>query len=268
MMNIDGDAMARERLRQSLLLQALWRQPGGDAAGRWLQPLQSGIDATRGLRAYQANAGAAIERALASSYPTVQVLIGEESFAALARAYWHAHPPARGDLACAGDALPAFIAASDVLADVPYLADVARLDAALDTAERAADAAWQADTLALLGSHDPNRLHIELMPGTAVLSSSHPIVMLRDAHHRDGDDPFAEARQALAAGTGEHALVWRTGFRAACVAIDEATARWTRALLDGDTLTQAFDRAGDGFDFERWLIAALERGWLARIHAQ
>ena len=258
-------SIEREQQRQQLLLRTLWRRAADEALDAWLRPLKPGLPAQRGLTAYRANAGVIVERALAASFPTVCALVGEESFAALARAYWHAHPPLRGDLAYAGEQLPEFIAASDSLADVPYLADVARLDAALEAAERAADAQWQADTLALLGSHDPAQLVVELTPATAVLASPYPIVTIREAHHAAGDDPFAAAREALAAGRGEHALVWRAGLRAQALAVDEADAQWTRALLQGCSLAQAFEQALPTFDFQRWLVAALRHGWLARI---
>jgi putative DNA-binding protein len=262
---MSADALEHEQQRQQLLLRTLWRRAEDEALGAWLRPLNPGLHAQRGLDAYRANAGASIERALAAGFPTVCALVGEESFAALARAHWHAHPPQRGDLAYAGEQLPEFIAASESLADVPYLADVARLDAAIEAAERAADAAWQGDTLALLGSHDPAQLFVELKPGTCVLSSPYPIVTIRDAHRAEGEDPFAAAREALAAGRGEHALVWRAGLRAQAQAIDEADAQWTRALLQGHSLAQALEQASPSFDFQRWLVAALQHGWLARI---
>ena len=255
----------REARRQQLLLRGLWRRAGDEALGEWLRPLNARVPARHGLGAYRANAGVIIERALGASFPTVRALVGEESFAGLARAYWHAHPPLRGDLACAGEQLPEFIAASNSLAEVPYLADVARLDAAIEAAERAADAQWQPDTLALLGSHDPAQLAVECMPGTAVLASPYPIVTIRDAHHAAGDDPFAAAREALAAGRGEHALVWRAGLRAQALAVDEADAQWTLALLRRSSLAQALEQALPSFDFQRWLVAALQHGWLARI---
>lgn len=260
-----SDGLEREALRQRLLLRTLMRQGSGATLNGWLRPLRRGTPAQRGVASYRANAGAAIERALAAAYPTVHALMGEESFAAMARAYWHAHPPLHGDLALAGDALPEFIAASASLDEVPYLADVARLDAAMDAAERAADGAFQADTLALLGDHDPARLAIDFLPGTAVLASPYPVLTIREAHSLQGDDPFAAARQALSARRGEQVLVYRDGFRAKAVAVDASTARWTQALLAGATLAQAFAQFNDDFDFQRWLMAALEHHWLARV---
>jgi hypothetical protein len=249
-----------EAARQQALLHSLWARDAGTSLQGWLREPAASL---RGWQAYQANAGAAAERALAARFPTVQQLVGDEAFAALARALWHAHPPARGDLAHFGDALPAFIAQSAQLADVPYLADVARLDAALAACESAADATPEPHTVALLGESDLATLHIVLTPGTQVAESAWPIVTLWHAHHRAaGDDPFAPVREALHPPQAECALVSRQGWRAEPMHISPATARFTQALLAGHSLARALNSAGDGFDFEAWLIAALTHGHL------
>jgi hypothetical protein len=256
----------RELLRQRLMLRTLWQRDGDDALQGWLRPMRPQVQAERGVAVYRANAAAAIERALHGSHPTVRAVVGDKSFALLARAYWRAHPPRLGDLAWTAEGLPGFIADSPMLADVPYLADVARLDAALDAAERASDEQWRPDTLTLLGERDPGCLYIDLLPGTQVLSSAYPVLTIREAHAAQGDDPFGPARKALAAGRGEHVLVWRAGYQACACAVDLATAQWTRALLRGESLAQALDACA-AFDFERWLAEALRQGWMARVRS-
>ena len=256
--------LQRERERQQALMGALLSRDGGDALQAWLA--HSHTRRQRGMLAYQVNASASAERALAATFPTVQALMGEASFAAMASAFWHACPPVRGDLACFGDELPAFIADSEQLADVPYLSDVARLDGLLATAERAADGVADLPTLKLLADVDPSMLRLEPMPGVAVLCSAYPIASLWHAH-RPGDDATAHrahVRHALSVGEGEHALVWRAGWRGTVLAVSPSTARWTECLLRGDTLADALTAAGEGFEFEPWLVQALQSGWLMR----
>lgn len=255
----------REARRQQLLLQALWRDAGAADLDSWLHPASP--SAARGLAAYAANAAAGAERALRAQFPTVAALVGDEAFAAMARAYWLRHPPERGDLAWLGDRLPAFIESSPQLAGEPYLADTARLDALLDAAERAADGEPEPATLAELARHDPAVLRLELLPGTALLVSRWPVVAIHDAHRRDDAARFDTVREALAAGRGETALVCRDGWRARARAVAPAEARWTAALLDGATLDHALDAAGEGFDFEAWLVEALREGRLVRVRA-
>ena len=252
--------MTHEAQRQQALMAALWGagEPQGMAHGA--------TRIQRGLQAYQAHAGAASERALAASFPTVQALMGEESFAALARVFWRRQAPTRGDLAAYGEALPAFIADSEQLRDVPYLADIARLDWQVAAAERAADATLDTESLSLLAETPPAQLRLHLMPGTALVASACPIVSVWLAH-RAGEGAAErrdQAREALAQGLAETALVWRSGWRALVQALSPDTARWMRSLLRGDTLAVALAEAGEGFAFEPWLLQALQSGWLWR----
>ncbi|WP_457337746.1 HvfC/BufC family peptide modification chaperone [Rhizobacter sp. P5_C2] len=253
--------------RQQALLRSLWaRDDGASLAGA---VSEQGARLLRGWQAYQANGGASAERALATRYPTVQAMLGEESFGALARAFWQAQPPQRGDLAEFGEALPGFITASDQLADVPYVADSARLDALVARCEQSADIGCDTASLALLAQADPAELTLTLEPAVGLLSSAWPAASLWLAH-RPGDEAARHldaAREALAAGRGEHALVWRDGWRAQVRPIGEADARWTQALLDGVPLSSALDRAGEAFAFEPWLLQAVQHGWLTGARA-
>ena len=264
--------MTREAHRQQALLRALWRDaPDAVLAGWMRESTQVGA----GLQAYRANAGAHAERALAAAYPTLQQLLGDESFAALARAHWQADPPLRGDLAWWGAGLAAFIADAAQLAAEPYLADMARLDWAVHQAAQAADA-QDVQGLSLLAALDPQRLRLRLQPGCALLVSAFPVATIWRAHHgsvggddshgddgHDGDDRFAAARAALAARQAESAWVQRQGWRVQVRALPAAEARFTRALLQRLPLADALQAAGADFSFETWLIAALQSGAIA-----
>ncbi|MET0334612.1 MAG: DNA-binding domain-containing protein [Rhizobacter sp.] len=218
----------------------------------------------RGLEAYRANAGASAERALATAFPTVHALVGDDSFASLARAFWHACPPECGDLAMFGAGLPGFIAQSEQLADVPYLADVARVDWSLAEAERAPDVDAEPATLALLTETDPAELLLALMPGTVVIASDYPVASLWKAHQANDEADAArdQVRASLESGEGECAVVWRQGWRGQVIAVDAATARWMQSLLREEPLSSALLAAGDGFDVEAWLVQSLQQQWL------
>jgi hypothetical protein len=254
--------LRKEALRQQMLVRALWADaPPGVLVG-WLRDAPP--RAKRALQAYRANAGALAERALGAAFPTVSQLVGAESFAALARALWAAQPPQRGDIGCWGEALPAFIAAAPQLAEEPYLADVARLDWALHCAEHATDPR-PLRGLDMLADGDPAALWLHPAEGLVLLSSAYPVVSLWQAHRGDAADRFAPVREALATGRGEHALVWRDGFKATLQVLPEADALFVRGLLDGRSLAGALDSAGAGFAFERWLLQALQHGWLQAV---
>lgn len=255
----------REAQRQQLLLRTLWRDAAPDTLAPWCR---DGGRLARGLQAYRANAGALAQRALAAAYPTLQQLVGDVSFASLARAFWHRHPPEHGDIATWGAALADFVGAAPSLADEPCLPDVARLEWAVHRAGSAADAAGLAVDLDRLLDTDASRLRLLARPGTAVVESDQPIVSIWRAHRPEQAhhaDRFAAVRQALRQQAAEPALVWRQGWRVQVAALGPDDARFTAALLQGQALGPALESlpSAAGFDFSAWLVAALQRGWLA-----
>lgn len=254
-------SVAAEAQRQSALLAALLtgQEPSPQAALR-----EQGARLRRGLVAYRANAETMAERALQAACPTVAAMVGEEDFAALARALWRASPPQRGDLAQWGLDLPEFIEAQRDLDPWPYLADCARLDAALQRCEAAADLATEPDTLALLAEHDSDTLCLRLLPCVQLLQSPWPIATLYAAHQRGDAGDLDTARKALADCRAEAVVVARHGWRAKVSEVDEPSFSWMRALHDGLPLSVALARAGDAFAFDDWLVTALQQAWLHR----
>jgi Putative DNA-binding domain len=231
---------------------------------------ESGERAARGLEAYRANAETIAERALAAAVPTVQAMLGAETFKRVAREVWRDAPPTRGDLGEWGDALPAWLGANAKLAEWPWLADTARLDLALHRNERAADAVLDAESLGLLASTDPARLRVVFMPGTALLRSPWPVAMIHRAHQLEGEAAeaaFAQVRDALAAKRGESVLIVRRGWRGTVRVLDEPVVTWAEDLLAGAHLADALTHAGERFDFAAWLAEALRESWLKGVAA-
>jgi hypothetical protein len=214
-----------------------------------------------GLVAYADNANSNATRALELTYPTLLKLIGIDEFRRVARAFRAAMPPVCGDLAEWGAELPGSIEADAALSQWPYLGDCARLDLAVQRCERAADARLDADSLRLLERIEPSRLAFRLMPGSAVLESRWPIAALHAAHRQHGVD-LGLARGALAACRAECVLVVRAGWRADVVALERPVFQWTQAILEGQDLAKALERAGGAFDFSDWLATALRGSWL------
>ncbi len=250
-----------EALRQQMLLRALLGDARPGVVTGWLQPRQ----VQRGLAAYQAHAGALAERALAAAYPTLQQLLGDESFAALARDFWRHHPPEAGDITRWGEGF-------ESLAEEPYLPDMARLEWALHRVQTACDAPDGApEGLALLATHEPVSLRLQLPAGSVVLVSAWPVFSLWQAHQHTDANRFDGVRVALAEGRGEQGLVTRSGWVPQVLALPAAEAAFTAALLAGCSLQQALTDAGKensaGFDFEAWLIAALQARRLVAVSA-
>lgn len=244
--------------QQQLLLNALFAWPAEGAVNA-LAVCTQGING-RGLKAYQSNGHALAERALQSAYPVLAQLVGEESFADLARALWHAHPPTCGDITQWGKALLGFLRTSTQLQDEPYLSDVAAAEWALHCCAHAANASPDLATVNLLTSHDPEHLHFGLAPGCTVVKSYWPIASILSAH-LDQTPSFAEVGQLLRAGVAQEVVVWRCGMRPMVRLALPGEAAFLAALLNGATVASALDSAQD-LDFGAWLPTAVNGGLL------
>lgn len=257
-------AQGRELLRQRLLLQALWQRAPDGQLTAWLR---DGPDRSRrALAAYRGNGRALAERALSAAFPTVVELVGADSFAGLARAFWRDHPPLDGDIARHGAALADFIQADEQLASEPYLADVARLDWAVHRADPAADAGVAPTGLDQLAGDGAVACRLRLRPGTALLRSQWPVVSIWTAHRGNDPDRFEPMRLAMARGEAQCALVRRDGWRVVVERIEaEPDMAFTAAVLEGQTLGAALDRAGPDFDFQAWLIRSVQQQWLEAV---
>ena len=257
---------AKEALRQQMMLRALWRDARPGVLAGWTR---DGAGFMRGLQAYRANAGALAQRALAAAFPTLQELLGDESFAQLARAFWHHAPPARGDVGTWGHELAAFVASAPDLMAEPYLADVVRLEWAVHQAQSAADCELDANSLKALLDTEPDTIWMKPKPGTQVLVSAHPVVSIWQAHRQPavaGLDRFAAVRQAFASAPAQTALIWRNGWQVHVAALEPSDAQLTQALCQGESLGRALTLVAteaEEFEFEPWLVTALQRGWLA-----
>jgi hypothetical protein len=161
-----------------------------------------------------------------------------------------------------GDALADFLEASSQLADEPYLGDVARVEWALHQAATASDALPNPQSFALLSSADPAELTLALGAGVFLLGSLYPVASIVTAHLL-GEPALAEAGALLRAGTAEHALVWRQGFKPRVCAITAAEHALLAALQAGDSLEAALGSALEcaaAFSFENWLGRAVQDG--------
>lgn len=273
------ESAASLQAQQHMLLQALFAQPGSEAAQRSHSALDpalahSGAVLARGLMAYTANAHALAERSLRGVYPVIAAMLGAENFSPLSRELWHRHPPQWGDLARWGGALPALLAGNPQLQEAPYLADVARVEWALHQAAGEADTDAQLASFARLTEEDPAGLTLLLAPGTALVSSHYPVASLVLAHSADAPS-LAEAAQRLREGVHETALVWRQGLRPRVAPCSRQEAALLGRLLAGDDLPQALDAAlactpagAQPFDFSGWLTQAVGTGLVLGVRDQ
>src|SRR5215475_14096940 len=149
---------------------------GADRPDLAAEVLGDAIPAAARLRVYRHHVLESLGAALAATFPSVQALVGADFFRGLARAFVTHALPRQPVLAEYGADFPAFVAAYEPARGLPYLADVARLDWALNTAFHApAGGRLAASDLAALPADRLPALRLALAPGAALVSPTYPL---------------------------------------------------------------------------------------------
>jgi hypothetical protein len=149
--------------------------------------------------------------ALRETYATVNQLLGDDGFTQVALSYWQEAPPAGPVLTDYGAGFAKFLAGQPWTCELPYLADVARLDWLwLESflAEDADPSPWQVACDARISLH----------PATRVAWLSTPALTIWQAHRQQGgfDELEPEWRE-------EGALITRPGLQVRAQPIDRAS---------------------------------------------
>jgi len=216
------------------------------------RPIPDGIIAhnvaipARRFAVYRNNVVTGLVKALRTRFPVTETIVGEEFFAAMARIFTKAQPPRSPLLASYGDTFPAFVAAFEPARDLPYLPDVARLEAARTRAYHAADARPAgADRFAALDSQTVGNIRIAMHPSAEIVRSQFPIVTIWAMH--SGDQALAPIEDWRA----EDALVARPHLDVDVRALPPGGAAFLLALRAGHALGGAAAAAlADHPDFD------------------
>jgi hypothetical protein len=192
----------------------------------------------RRFAVYRNNVVVGLVDALATRFPATQRIVGEEFFRAMAQVYVRAHPPRSPLMMFYGDGFPDFIEGFESAADVPYLADVARLEAARTRAYHAADAVpADAGTLQSFDGEALAALRVVRHPSAEIVRSGHPIVTIWQMNAGGRDV------QPIEDWCREDALVVRPRGEVEVRLLPAGGAAFLTALFAGLTLAEATDAA-------------------------
>lgn len=125
---------------------------------------------------YRNNVVVSLIEAVQLAYPTVQKIVGDEYFAALAKQYVRASPPDTPMMFRYGETFPKFLEEFDSVAHLKYLPDVARLERARRQSYHSADChEIGAEKLAIIAPDDLPTCRLTLHPAMRIVASDHPI---------------------------------------------------------------------------------------------
>jgi hypothetical protein len=174
------------------------------------------------------------------------------------------HPPVSPVLLEYGEGFPGFIASFAPAKDIPYLADVTRLEWAMHAALQAADA--EPAALSALQTIDPEGLDSVTFiphPAARLIASDYPVAaILRAATGSDGGD--------IELSGPDYVLVTRPGFTVQTHALAPEDFAFVKSLFDGAPLSAAFEAAAQvntAFDVAAALALVFSAGAIRAVNS-
>ncbi len=223
-----------------------------------------------GLALYARTIRTNYRRALSATFGVVKRVVGEAFFHAAADAYAARHPSTSGDLGDFGDRFGEFLATYEPARDLAYLADLARLEWALDEATRAASPmAPPADVLASLARVPGEALaavRFVLAPSCRFVASADPVLRIWRVHQPDHEGEMTVDWDA----GGERVLLRRDADGVALEALPPGEWAWLEALGRGESLGAALESATaaqEAFDVGAALRRRIADGTIAGLAA-
>lgn len=234
-----------------------------DADRRPPAGLFAAADIDERFAVYRNNVVSGLSRALAAGFPATEAIVGPEFFAAMAAIYVRVSPPASPVLLHYGAGLPEFLARFEPAAELPYLADVARLELAYTRAFHAADAApLPADRLGSITAEGLGAVRVTLHPSLQILRSTHPVATIWAMN--TGRAPLGEIED----WTAQDVLLLRPHYDTAVIALAAGEAEFLLQLQAGADIAEAATAAltdAGGFDLAAALAAMFTRGAVVAV---
>jgi hypothetical protein len=243
-------------------------------------PLQSRADACALLRddgplspeqrleVYRRNIAGGKISALEAIFPVCVQVLGSRNFRALAWDYIWDRPAAGPDLNLYGEQMPGFLesrcAEHQGLRQLPYLADLARLEWLWHVACYAADAnAFDFAAFAAASQASPESLQLEVSPDLGLLLSSYPVLEIWHRHRERGD-----TSEVAALERPEALCVHRHGLRPRVQVIGDAEYRMLRLCRAGATLEELVSIPLGHPRPAELLPQLIDRGWIVGFKAR
>ncbi len=152
----------------------------GEQPELYQQIQDSHFDADQLLQIYRNNFVLSLTESLEITFPVLRVMVGEEFFAQLAKAFIRQIPMEKAAVAEFGDLLPEFMANLEQLSEMPYLVDLARFEWAysirINRMPQAEPFPYHA--LAELGEDDYERMSFSVNPDLTLFQSQWAIIEL------------------------------------------------------------------------------------------
>jgi hypothetical protein len=207
---------------------------------------------------YRNNVIVSLINALAAVFPATMRITGADFFRAMARFHIRATPPTSPLLFEYGRDFPDFIKGYEHARQLPWLADVARIERAwLDAFHAAEVEPLASQDLASIPGERLSEAVLRPHPATRLVRSHYPAVTIFAANRIEGPVVRIEASEP------EDALVTRPGLEVAVRCLPPGGAVFLERLIEGETLGAAAAAAladSPKFDLAGNIAGVLETG--------
>jgi hypothetical protein len=193
------------------------------------------------LQVYRNNFVISLREALASVYPVIQKLVGEEFFQHVAREYVQRYPSRTGNLHDFGDEFADFLDSFPGLDALPYLPDMARLEWAYHHVFHATeDNVLNLSALAAVDEKQMAGVTFQRSNSCVCLASDYPILHIWQANQNEQDSAQTIESVSLDEG-GVRLVVLRHGQNIEFRPLSVGVFALIEALAKNKTFAQACD---------------------------
>lgn len=225
----------------------------------------SGLTSTDRFRVYKNNMFSALIDVLAGTYPVTQELVGEEFFTTACQNYIRQFPPKSALLLEYGSEFPIFIETYKPVAELGYLADVARLEYNWLQSYHAADSSII--SAQILADIDPEQLPFfgcKMHPSLRLIHSSYAVGTIWHEHQSDITETLS-----IDVNQPEWLAIIRPEYEVSLCFLDQPGYQFLQCLIEGMTLADAIASAMDispSWDAGSALAFSLQHGFFADLN--
>ena len=210
------------------------------------------IPLSKRLSVYRNNIVGSLTDVMLATFPAIEKLVGKEFAEGMARSFVLESPPSQGCLHKYGHDFAEFIENFEPAKSLPYLADIARLELAMNDAYYAKDdTALSQEELASIPGEELSDTHLKLRDCVKLIASPYPLHDIRDFAMSDGEG------QSIDIGGGKAFLMtYRPKLDTEIIILDEAEFAMLSHLQSGKALGEAVENTinlHEDFDFGPFL---------------
>ncbi len=203
--------------------------------------LKDGVVPKKRFSVYRNNVTLSLISVLASTYPVVEEIVGEDFFATMAREFALSHLPQSPVMIHYGEEFPIFLESFAPVQELPYLKDVANLEWHRNSAYHGANAIpVTIEALGKFSEEDVPNLGFEFHPTLSLIKSNYPIVTIWQAHQQENPSEFLSG---LNMDESEAAVIIRSELDVLIHQVSIGTLKFLQSLQKGRSFSLSVEQA-------------------------